>query len=229
MIDAEKLLGGMLKNSMGDMGHLGNKAAIGMGLIGIAIAAAEHFMENRGSAAPPPPPGSGTMKQPENTRRPVPPPPPGSRRSVQAPPSPPEYVPVPPPGTSSASPSTMADNSPHAEALLLIRAMIAAAGSDGNIDQEERRRIMLRLEGVDITKDEKRFIEQEMSNPGNATSIAAQCTNQGLARKVYAVSLLAIDIDTEAERSYLKELAAKLGLGKATVEQIHGHLGIPMP
>lgn len=67
MFNAEKLLGGMLKESIGIRGF-GSKAAVGTGLLGLAFAAAEHFMnkaqpsasggdmqtDNTGSAQPPP-------------------------------------------------------------------------------------------------------------------------------------------------------------------------------
>jgi uncharacterized membrane protein YebE (DUF533 family) len=47
-----------------------------------------------------------------------------------------------------------------------------------------------------------------------------------MAREVYTVSLLAIEIDTEEERSYLENLASRLGLDKAAIDKIHNELGI---
>jgi uncharacterized membrane protein YebE (DUF533 family) len=47
-----------------------------------------------------------------------------------------------------------------------------------------------------------------------------------VARRVYTVSLLAIEVDTDAERAYLKVLADRLGLDPATVEGIHNDFGL---
>ena len=45
-----------------------------------------------------------------------------------------------------------------------------------------------------------------------------------MARQVYTVSLMAIEVDTEKERRYLDTLADRLNLDRSTVEQIHRHL-----
>lgn len=217
MIDAEKILGGLLKNSMGDMPGLGNKSAVGLGLLGVAIAAAEHFMEKR-EAAPPPPPGG--FSRPNAGPVSSPPPPPGSSFPVpgtrgQG------QIPPPPPGTATASPPDTD------QAVLLVRAMIASANADNRIDQEEKRRIMLRLEALDLSEDEKRFLERELARPLDMDAIIEQVSNPELARKVYAVSLLAIEVDTEEEERYLKELAIGLGLDENTLDEIHAQIGIP--
>lgn len=48
----------------------------------------------------------------------------------------------------------------------------------------------------------------------------------GYGRKVYTVSLLAIEVDTEAEREYLRTLGKQLGMEPATISDIHQTLGI---
>ena len=47
------------------------------------------------------------------------------------------------------------------------------------------------------------------------------------ARPVRAVSLMAIDLDTGAERDYLKRLAAGLELDAAEMDRIHEKLDAP--
>ena len=49
-----------------------------------------------------------------------------------------------------------------------------------------------------------------------------------MARQVYLVSLMAIEVDTDDERRYLQALAGRLGLEPARVEEIHGQVGVPM-
>ena len=42
------------------------------------------------------------------------------------------------------------------------------------------------------------------------------------------VSLAAIDVDTDAERGYMRQLAEKLGLQPGQVEEIHREMGVPV-
>ena len=56
------------------------------------------------------------------------------------------------------------------------------------------------------------FWRQEMQKPIDSDAIARQATSPELAVQVYAASLLAIEVDTAAERAYLRDLAARLGL-----------------
>jgi uncharacterized membrane protein YebE (DUF533 family) len=43
---------------------------------------------------------------------------------------------------------------------------------------------------------------------------------------VYAASLLAIEVDTQAERDYLQRLADGLGLDSGVVQRLHTTLGV---
>ncbi len=132
--------------------------------------------------------------------------------------------PPPPPPMGTAHP-----HKPQSDAVLLIRAMIASANADGYIDEDEKRRIFERLEAVDLNDEERDFINKELSRPANLDTIVAQVTNPKLAKQVYAVSLLAIEIDTDAEREYIKELAKRLSLEETTVDLIHKNLNIEKP
>jgi uncharacterized membrane protein YebE (DUF533 family) len=40
---------------------------------------------------------------------------------------------------------------------------------------------------------------------------------------------LAIDVDTDAERTYMRALAQRLGLTESILDEIHGQLGIERP
>ena len=46
------------------------------------------------------------------------------------------------------------------------------------------------------------------------------------AAQVYAASLLAIEVDTDAERNYLQQLAQRIGLQPASVQHIHQAMGL---
>jgi uncharacterized membrane protein YebE (DUF533 family) len=51
--------------------------------------------------------------------------------------------------------------------------------------------------------------------------------NPAQAAEVYAASLLAIDVDSEAERAYLRNLAAALRLDAGVVSFLHRTTGAP--
>jgi len=105
-------------------------------------------------------------------------------------------------------------------ALVLVRAMIAAALSDGVIDADERHTIVGRLQAVGINSEEQQFLESEMTRPWSPAQFAAAVTVPEQRAEVYLASALAIDADTEAERTYLKYLAATLGLEDALIAHL---------
>lgn len=109
-------------------------------------------------------------------------------------------------------------------ARLMIRAMIQAAKSDGAIDPEERARILDHL--GDATDEEIAFVEAELDAPVDIAALARDVGEEAKAQ-VYSAALMAITADTEAERQYLANLAAALGLEAAKVLEIHRSMGKP--
>ena len=63
-------------------------------------------------------------------------------------------------------------------------------------------------------------------SPASLEGIVSQVSSEALARQVYGVSLLAITVDTEAERAYLQALGQRLGLSQADRDGMHQALGI---
>ena len=110
---------------------------------------------------------------------------------------------------------------------LALRAMIAAAKADGQIDQHEMDRILSHLNSDEATEAERRFVLAEISRPLDPTDLARDVRNPAQAAEVYAASLLAIDIDTEAEREYLRSLATALRLDPSVVSFLHATTGAP--
>jgi uncharacterized membrane protein YebE (DUF533 family) len=214
MFNPEKLLGGMLRSGMRGRGA-GSLVSGGaaLGLLGVAMEAVEHYMnksrsDSRPASAPPPAPGADVFPRPAGGN--PPPAPPGDRAA-----------PPPPPGPVAG----VQEATRQADAVLLIRAMIAAANADGVIDSQERGRIMDKLKAVDLSKEEHQFIVHELLVPQEMQRIVAAVRSPELARQVYAASLLTITVDTEAEQRYLSNLAEKLGLDAQTVNHIHQQLG----
>ncbi|MEO0501876.1 MAG: DUF533 domain-containing protein [Pseudomonadota bacterium] len=112
-----------------------------------------------------------------------------------------------------------------AAAALMLRAMIQAAKSDGQLDQGEEDKLMKQL-GGDIDAEEAAFLRAEMGKPVDVDALVAEVP-QGMGPQVYAMSLLAIDLDNQAEAQYLHALAQGLGMEAQTVNDIHAQLGVP--
>ncbi len=108
------------------------------------------------------------------------------------------------------------------QASLMIRAMINAAKSDGSIDQAEQDNIVGKL--GDISPAEVAFVRSEFAAPLDVAGFAASVPN-GMQQQVYAVSLMAIDLDTNQEAQYLHQLAQGLGISQQASNQIHQQLG----
>ena len=105
-------------------------------------------------------------------------------------------------------------------ALVIVRAMIAAARADGHIDEAERARIAdkLRLSGMD--KDAEAFLLDELEKPIDLDGILAAAHTEAQKVELYTASRIAIDPRTRAERGYLDMLAGRLNLPDALVDHI---------
>lgn len=108
---------------------------------------------------------------------------------------------------------------------LMIRAMIFAARCDGEIDGNEKETLMGTI-GEDATADDMAFVQAAMQENVSAQTIADE-TPRGLETQVYSMSVMAIEPDHPAEAKYLHELASALGIGQATVNEIHDSFAVP--
>lgn len=109
------------------------------------------------------------------------------------------------------------------QAELLVSAMINAAKADGQIDPQEIERIAGKVEA---DSDSRRRLIEELRRPMDTERIVRSATSPQLAAEIYAASLLAINVDTEAERSYLANLAGKLRLDPGVVQRLHATVGL---
>ena len=217
MFNPEQLLGQLLKSGLGGslgggqkrkrggslLGGMstGTKAQLGMGLVGIAIAAYEHYTkQNQGSASPAASPSPASPASPQSL--------------------------APMPKSSLGAPATAAATSPRAaDAMLLVQAMVAAAAADGVIDDEERAQMLKRASDAGFDDETRRFLEAELANPKSLAVIIASSRPE-LATDIYAASCAAIVTDTDAERAYLETLGRRLGLSEEARTQIHRQLDL---
>lgn len=99
-----------------------------------------------------------------------------------------------------------------ATALLLVRAMIAAASSDGAIDAEERNAILGGLREAGFDPEANEWLANEMANPAAIDDLVAAATTPEIAAQVYTAARIAINPDTAAEKDFLAGLAGALGI-----------------
>lgn len=111
-----------------------------------------------------------------------------------------------------------------AQAQLLLRAMISAAKSDGQIDAAEREKLLGHL--GDASAAEVEFVKSELAAPLDLESLVRDVP-QGMEQQVYLMSLMAIDLDQQSEAQYLDGLARAMNLNPEICNAIHDKLGAP--
>ncbi len=110
------------------------------------------------------------------------------------------------------------------EALVLVRAMINAAKADGSVSQEEQQAIIHKL--ANPTQETIDFLRQEFSAPLNVRDFAWSVP-LGMEQQVYTMSLAAINLDTNPEAAYLRDLAHGLRLDAQFCNELHQRYGAP--
>jgi len=110
---------------------------------------------------------------------------------------------------------------------IILKAMINAAKADGQIDQNEMNRITGKLNEAGIDEEGQRYVMNEMQQPMITDQLIAATQGQPeLAAQIYAASLLAIEVDTQAERDYFNQLADGLGLASQVTSRIEEMAGM---
>lgn len=98
------------------------------------------------------------------------------------------------------------------KALLLVRAMIAAAYADGELTAEERAQIVGALDQAGAGPEEHRIIEAELNNPKPLDAILREVHDEETAEQVYIASEIAIRDGSQTEKHYLSYLASRLNI-----------------
>lgn len=124
-----------------------------------------------------------------------------------------------PPSGSGFEPAAVSND----EAILMIRAMIAAAAADGRIDGEEQQRIIDSLQQgrTELDSEAEEFLARELNAPSSPEAIAAAVSSQQQAAKIYAAARIAVDPDTRGEQQFLYELARRLGIDQDLARHIN--------
>ncbi len=109
--------------------------------------------------------------------------------------------------------------------MLLIRAMIAAANADGELDAQERSNILRAAEENGLSDEDRAFLQQELDRPWSLRQIADHAGTPDLRKQIYVASRIAITVDNESERRYLQALSVALYLTTEEVAQLEAKLG----
>ncbi len=103
------------------------------------------------------------------------------------------------------------------QAQVLVRAMVNAAKADGRITSDEQQKILGQFGNAPA--DVVQFLRDEMARPLDVREFAWSVP-MGMEQQVYAISLLAVAVDSRAESDYLSELAHGLRIPTSAREQL---------
>ena len=101
----------------------------------------------------------------------------------------------------------------HSQAVL--RALVAAAKSDGHIDDRERALIEGEFTRLDSDRELQQWLHAEMNKPLDPAEVARAAQTPEMAAEMYLASVMMVDQENFMERAYLDELARQLRLDPA--------------
>lgn len=112
-------------------------------------------------------------------------------------------------------------------AELVVAAMINAVKADGQIDEEEYRFIVGKLRETNMKEEDMQYVLEELDKPMETQWIVdAAKDSPELAAQIYAATLMSIEVDTQAERAYVRDLASDLNLPRDVVRSIGQMVGV---
>ena len=79
-------------------------------------------------------------------------------------------------------------------------------------DAQESQTIYQRIQSLELEPDDQALLVAEMGQPVDMDAIVNSATCPEVAAEIYVASMLAIDVDTAQEQSYLAMLAARLNI-----------------
>lgn len=120
------------------------------------------------------------------------------------------------PGTPAPPPVAAEDR----EGLLMLRAMIAAAKADGQVDSEERARIADQLDAAGLSPAGRNAVLAEFGQDATAQALAREASDPMLAAQLYAAAVAGAASIEGAERAWLDDFARALRLDRAATEAI---------
>ncbi|GLO31758.1 protein YebE [Pseudomonas putida] len=106
----------------------------------------------------------------------------------------------------------------HSQAVL--RALVAAAKSDGHIDERERALIEGEFTRLDNDRELHHWLHAELNKPLDPAEVARAAQTPEMAAEMYLASVMMVDQENFMERAYLDELARQLRLDPALRQEL---------
>ena len=113
---------------------------------------------------------------------------------------------------------------PDNEAWVLLLAMIAAAGADGEVDATEKQSILDKAARAELDEADTKKLEEALAKPLSAEEVAAMCTSPAQKEQAYAMALTSIEVDTGAEKQFLTKFKEALGISEDVAKELEGDL-----
>ncbi len=113
----------------------------------------------------------------------------------------------------------------HAEARLLLRAMIAAARADGVVDRTERQAIAAQLDAAGLSAAERDQVLADFDRPATIAQLSDAAHDPILRAQLYAAAFAAAGEVSAEERAWLDRLGDALKLQPAARKAIEDRLG----
>jgi hypothetical protein len=126
-------------------------------------------------------------------------------------------------GGGAASTSRSAEQDQEISAALMLRAIIQAVKCDGDLDADEKKKLMDAM--GDASQAEVKAVNAELQRPTDVEALA-KMVPAGMEPQVYLASLSAINLDQQAEAQYLHSLAQALELEPHEVNALHDRAGV---
>lgn len=126
--------------------------------------------------------------------------------------------------TPAPAPAEAGPDAEEAEALLMVRAMIAAAKADGGVDAAERAAIAGQLDAAGLSAEERDFVLADFDRPLTPDALAREARDPMLRARLYAAAFAGAGDITPPERAWLDALAEALKLDKAAAAAIEERL-----
>ena len=120
----------------------------------------------------------------------------------------------PSPGPGATQPGFAALPAPQQEqhSQAMLKAMIAAAKSDGHLDERERGLVQAELQRLQADAATRQWVQAELQRPLSPAEVAAAATGPEMAAEIYLASVVMVDQTNAEERAYLDALARELRL-----------------
>ena len=110
----------------------------------------------------------------------------------------------------------------HSQAVL--RALVAAAKSDGHIDERERALIEGEFTRLDNDRELQHWLHAELNKPLDPAEVARAAQTPEMAAEMYLASVMMVDQENFMERAYLDELARQLRLDPGLRQELESQV-----